>query len=128
MSLKRTLNNLVSVIAAEADKNSDFRIQIERVLGLDIQSQSAVRRPEGRRAGRRTPALLDPVATVRQGESILRTQLASLNLEQLRDVVAQYGMDPGKLVMKWKDPARVIERIVEVSITRSTKGDAFRKD
>ncbi len=37
-------------------------------------------------------------------------------------------MDPGKLVMKWKDNVRVIDRIVELSLTRSTKGDAFRAD
>jgi hypothetical protein len=30
--------------------------------------------------------------------------------------------------MKWKDNVRVIDRIVELSLTRSTKGDAFRAD
>jgi len=37
-------------------------------------------------------------------------------------------MDPGKLVMKWKDRDRVIDRIVEIAGRRATKGDAFRKD
>ena len=68
------------------------------------------------------------VEIVRQGEDILRTKISVLNLDQLRDIVAQYGMDPGKLVMKWKDPKRIMDRIVEIALTRSTKGDAFRSD
>jgi hypothetical protein len=40
-------------------------------------------------------------------------------------LIADYGMDPGKLVMKWKTPARVVERIIEVAIGRAKKGEAF---
>ena len=72
--------------------------------------------------------MLDPIDLARQGEASLREQLAELDLERLLDIVAQYGMDPAKLVMKWKDKERVIERIVETSIARATKGDAFRQD
>jgi hypothetical protein len=63
-----------------------------------------------------------------QGEDVLRKRLSLLELEQLKDVVAEYGMDAGKLVMKWKDTMRIIDRIVELSLARSTKGDAFRAD
>lgn len=81
-----------------------------------------------RRGGRRTPAILDPIELAAQGEAGLRNRLNGLDLELLLDIVAQYGMDPGKLVMKWRDPDRVIDRIVEISLARATKGDAFRKD
>jgi hypothetical protein len=50
--------------------------------------------------------------------------MSAISLEQLRDIVAQYGMDPGKLVMKWKDSKRVMDRIVELALVRATKGDA----
>lgn len=30
--------------------------------------------------------------------------------------------------MKWKDQARVLDRIVEVSVSRAGKGDAFRAE
>jgi hypothetical protein len=36
-------------------------------------------------------------------------------------------MDPGKLVMKWKTPERIINRIVEFSLARAVKGDVFLK-
>ncbi len=85
--------------------------------------------PDGkRRGGRRTPAVLDPIALAAEGEPALRGRLENLDLERLLDIVAQFGMDPGKLVMKWRDPERVIDRIVELSLARATKGDAFRKD
>ena len=58
----------------------------------------------------------------------LRSQLSALSLDQLRDVVAEYGMDQGKLVMKWKDPVRVMDRIVEIALARAQKGHAFRSE
>lgn len=70
--------------------------------------------------------MLDPVAVVKDGEDALRSQLASLDLERLRDIVAEHGMDQGRLVMRWKTQARVIDKIVEISIGRARKGDAFR--
>ena len=54
------------------------------------------------------------------GPEALRDALQPLDLGQLLDIVAEYGMDPGKLVMKWKDKDRVVERIVEASISRAT--------
>jgi hypothetical protein len=56
---------------------------------------------------------------------LLRQSLAPLNLEQLKDIIADYGMDPSKLAMKWKTPKRIIDRIVEVSLGRAAKGDVF---
>lgn len=76
---------------------------------------------------RRTPAVFDPVQVVRDGETALRDALAKLSLEQFRDIVAEYGMDQGRLVMKWVSTERVIDRIVEMSISRAHKGSAFRK-
>ena len=56
----------------------------------------------------------------------MRQQLESLDLEQLRDVVAQYGMDRARLAMKWKDKDRLVGLIADTVAARATKGDAFR--
>jgi hypothetical protein len=130
MNLKKTLNALVAVIAEEAAKNESFRENLECALGINAMTGMAQVRTGAnkKRGGRRTPAVLDPVDLARQGEGALREKLSTLTLDQLRDVVAQYGMDPGKLVMKWKDVNRVKDRIVELSLARATKGDAFRSD
>ena len=64
----------------------------------------------------------------RLGENELRSKLAGLSVDQLKDIVAEFGMDPGKLVIKWKNADRIIDRIVEISMPRAQKGDAFRSE
>ena len=81
-----------------------------------------------RRGHRRAPAVLDPVALAAEGESLLRKELSALSLDELKDIVAEHGMDPGKLVMKWKTPEKIIDKIVELSLSRARKGDAFRAE
>jgi hypothetical protein len=135
MKLRTRLSALVKAILEEADKNPDFAARVEAALGsvLAEQPRRALRRhrfedaSERSRQNRRKSAVLDPISLARDGETVLRSQLGELSLEQLRDIVADYGMDTGKLVMKWKEPERVIDRIVEISIVRAKKGDVFLK-
>ncbi len=130
MNLQKTLSALVRAITAEAERNQAFKESLERALTIDYGTTGGRQPPSTadatRKGRRRTPAVLDPVELVRQGEDVLRDRLGNLNLEQLRDIVAQYGMDPGKLVIKWKDTNRIMDRIVEIALSRATKGDAFR--
>lgn len=145
MKLKATLAKLAAIVAEEAARNPEFQNRLEAVLTPTVASPTKApttsvsrrKKQEGaanpddplkRRGGRRAPAVIDPIDLAAHGELGLRERLASLDLERLHDIVAQYGMDPGKLVMKWRDSERVIERIVEVALARATKGDAFRKD
>jgi hypothetical protein len=124
MKLRKALSALIRVIIDEAERNPDFARRIEETLALEAPRApmtAAISRPANRRAS----ALLDPVDLARQGEEILRSRLAELNLEQLKDVVAEYGMDSGKLVLKWKTPTRMIDHIVDFAIRRVRKGEAF---
>lgn len=143
MKVRKILADLARAVADEAERNPDFAERIADALkltnapprGRSIADHlaAALTRAEqkferSRAKNRRPAALLDPVAIAREGEQTLRSRLAELSLDQLRDVVADQGMDPGKLVMKWKTPDRVIDRIVEISLARAQKGDAFRPD
>jgi hypothetical protein len=122
MRLKKALQEMIRIVVDEAERNPEFARKIEEALGLEPRtSGTKAERP----AHRRTPAVVDPINLARQGEHVLRAHLGELGLEQLRDIVADYGMDPGKLVLKWKTPERIIEKIVEVSIGRVKKGEAF---
>lgn len=137
MSLRHTLNRLMRVVIEEAERNSDFEAALIDALGgapakarpskEDVAIGPADYGDAKRGKNRRAPAALDPIQVVRDGELTLRNALEKLSLEQLRDIVAEYGMDPGRLVMKWATPERVINRIVEMSVTRAHKGNAFRK-
>jgi hypothetical protein len=124
MTLKKILNDLVRVVVEEAARNEEFASRIEESLGIKETKKPATP-GASRGANRRAPAVLDPIELVREGETVLRAKLSALTVEQLKDIVADYGMDPGRLVLKWKTPDRIIERIVEVSLGRVKKGEGF---
>ena len=133
MTVKKKLTALLREIAAEAEANPAFQARLAQALGTDekpakapVERKRHAKAAEHKRpSNRRTPAALDPVQLARISESELREALGKLDIEQLRDVVADYGMDPGKLVMKWRDADRITDRIVEVARGRAQKGSAF---
>ncbi|MGG5543675.1 hypothetical protein P4G95_02685 [Burkholderia vietnamiensis] len=132
MSLRNSLNRLMRAVIEEAERNPEFEAALNDALGTPSGTRKqpkevTVAGDAKRGKNRRPPAVLDPVQVVRHGETVLRAALEKLSLDQLRDIVAEYGMDPGRLAMKWVDTARVMDRIVELSIARARKGDAFRK-
>jgi hypothetical protein len=122
MGLKKTLNDLVRTVLEEAERNPEFANRVEEALGL---RKKPLTPRVTRGVSRRAPAVLDPVQLARQGEQALRARLGELNLEQLKDIVAEYGMDSGKLVVKWKTSERIIDRIVGISLGRARKGEGF---
>ena len=136
MQIRRALQNFAKTVAEEAERNPEFEARVRDALGL-TDTRRLRGRPRTVKAGssmvakarprhRRTPAVLDPVELARENEAVLHARLSSLTVEQLKDIVADCGMDTGKLVMKWKSPERIIDRIIEVSLARARKGDAFR--
>lgn len=109
---------------AEAEPGTAGALADEVAKVLDGAAKPARKPP--RRTGRRDAPVVDPFEIYREDPDALAGRLAALDLEQLRDVVAFYGMDPRRLVMKWKTADRVVTHIVETVQTRSRKGDAFR--
>jgi hypothetical protein len=109
----------------------DDPVLAERALRrwrADPRLAPLVEMPPGlRRTGRRAPAKVDPFKALADGgEELLLQQLGLLDLEELRDLVAEYGMDPRRLAMKWKDADRVRRHVAETTAQRARKGDAFR--
>lgn len=128
MTIRRKLLALASVVAEETEHNPGFAKKVEAALGIDQKCRGRKETDSGRPRTRRAPAAFDPVAVLRTGGTEeLRSRLSALGLEQLRDIVAEHGMDPGRLVMKWKTKERVADRIMEMSTSRARKGDAFRE-
>jgi len=126
MNLKRTLRALGTVVLEEAERNPDFAQRLQCALGI-ADATAIVRAPEGKRPRTRAAAVIDPVAILADhGEDALRRELQLLPLDKLLDIVAEFGMDTSKLVMKWKDTSRIGEHIIDNAKRRSVKGDAFR--
>lgn len=122
MKTRAALQALARVVADEAESNQAFDAKLRQVLQLDGGGVN----PRRTGSHRRSPALLDPVEVVRASESELRQKLGELSVEQLKDIVAQYAMDPSRLVMKWKKRERIVDHIMSVSVQRAAKGDVFR--
>lgn len=132
------LAGLATVVVSEARENPVFRARLNDVLGngrIQVDDASYVppappaRMPAKARPkrGRRAPGPWDPYAVYADvGEAGLRSRLSELELEQLRDIVAEHGMNNDGLAMRWTKADRVIGRIVERVVDRAAKGDAFR--
>ncbi len=79
------------------------------------------------RRGKRAAGLFDPFVIYRDGgESGLREKLETLDVEALKDIIAEHAMDYDKLAMRWRTPSKLRDRIVERVKALTTKGDAFR--
>lgn len=127
MTLRRMLSDIAKAVADQAERDPDFADRLNKILGTNAAvSKATASGTTPRPRNRRNEAVFDPVSVAREGEAALRARLAQLSFEQLKDIVADYRMDAKKLVMKWKDPARILNHIVEVSVSRAAKGDAFR--
>lgn len=125
-NLKRNLKALFDVVLNEAEKNEDFA---EALSNIFEKTENPVndKRTETMKRGtnRRDKAVLDPIKLAEEG-SLNKDVLVALSDKELKDIIAEFKMDPSKLAMKWKDKNRVIELILETSFRRASKGDAFR--
>lgn len=141
----KLLRALAEAVIDEASKNAAFAKKIAAILhgesDVNVASQSAdkaatkvpaesagVKAPPAKRAGnRRDPAVLNPIEIATQGEEELTLRLNELDEKQLKDIIADYGMDRTKLAMKWRKKERLVNFIVERALARASKGDAFRE-
>lgn len=114
------LDALFHVIMEEASRNPEFATRLEEAVAGMRSAAPA------KKSNRRAKGVLDPFALFTSGEGRLRAELNKLDVEQLKDIIAEHGMDADKLAMKWKTPDRLVERIIETVKSRSRKGDAFR--
>lgn len=125
------LERAFQIILAEARSNDRFAVHLAEALNqpgprrMTGMSQPHRGQSVGRRH-RRPPGSVNPIEVIARGEPALRTALAGLDLEQLKDIVAEHGMDTRKLAMKWKDRARVEDLIVTFATERLAKGSVFR--
>ncbi|MFD3810732.1 hypothetical protein [Rhodococcus sp. NPDC058639] len=137
---------LVRVIADEAARTPRFAKSLSAVLSpgaapagaggassvrhalgtADPENTAPAQRAPARR-GKRAPGPFDPFAVYREaGEPGLRTQLGDLDVERLKDIIAEHAMDYDKLAMRWRTPSKLRDRIVERVQSLTTKGDVFR--
>jgi hypothetical protein len=134
--LARQLDRLFAAIASEAANNPDFAAEVTAAFQdtsppKSRQARATSNSPKsatGRaRAGRRPPGPFDPHEVhAAEGGAALRSRLDGCTVDELKNIIAQHGMDHDRLAMKWKTPERLIERIVSTVESQAEKGNAFR--
>lgn len=122
------LERAFRAILQEARSNKAFAEHLAEALGQTLPGAPPRDQPPRApaRRHRRPPGAVNPIEAIAQGEVALRGALAPLDLEQLKDIVAEHGMDTRKLAMKWKERARVEDLIVTFAKDRVAKGSVFR--
>jgi hypothetical protein len=122
MKAEDRLKRVFALLLEAVKRDPELADQIERELGQAVAQSHSASPPKNRRK----PAAFDPFLVFAEGEAALRAKLQALDMDGLQDIVSEHGMDPGKLVRKWKTADRVIEHIFVTVQARSRKGDAFR--
>lgn len=138
MNTEERLTRLFAILLKATQQNPGLHQEIEALFTDSTSESSPVNRDHTQRRSvqqiskakrpknRRSAAAFDPFVAYEESPAGLSERLSQLDIEKLRDMVAEFGMDPSKLVIKWKSPQRIIEHIVETVQTRLKKGDAFR--
>lgn len=122
MSKQETLTKWKEVsklIANEITNNEEFAQKMALILNSETAATVSKKR------GRRSPAKLDPFHLLELGESVLSKELEKLNIEELKDIVSEYGMDTSRLALKWKDRKRLESLIIDATKRKSSRGEAF---
>src|ERR1051326_1599474 len=128
-------NRLAAVFEAildQARNDPGFAAKLESALvgetprTITIRKSPVADASSPRRSNRRAKASVDPFALLSAGEDHLRAELAKLDLEQMKDVVAEYGMDTSRLALKWKSRERLPDFIFTTVVFRNTQGDRLR--
>ncbi len=122
MNTEKQLQAVFAELLAEVSRNDELRKRLAAILAGVADDD---KRPQ-KRSARRQPGRFDPMAIHREHPEDLSRKLDELTVEELKDIVAENGMDRTKLAMKWKAKDRLIELIVSSVKSRAQKGDAFR--
>lgn len=122
MNTQKALKALFHEFLAEVERNDMLRAKVEGILGHSKEPVAS----SSKQVMRRKPGRFDPMAVHRERPTDLARRLDELNEEELKDIIAEHGMDRTKLAMKWKDKQRLVDLIKTTVESRAQKGDAFR--
>lgn len=102
-NLKKNMKALFDLIIDEAEKNEEFASSLSKIFCGDTTVTKAKESSIGKRASnRRDKAVVAPIKLAEDGE-LSEDVLSPLSEKELKDIIANYGMAPSKLAMKWKD-------------------------
>ena len=118
----KKLRALFKVITDEAAKNEKFAESIAKAMGLNEPKT----KPATAKKARRDPAVLNPVQMIADDAARLEQRLLNLSEKELKDIIAEYALDPSRVSSRWRKKEKLAELIMERAKQWATKGDAFK--
>lgn len=122
MDTSKLLKEIFNEVLKEVHANPDLSFR----LGKTIEKYAPGTGKPSVRTHRRKPGVFDPIVVHRENPDKLKLRLKELDIEELKDIIAEQGMDRSKLAMKWRTKERLINLIITTTESRVRKGDAFR--
>lgn len=119
--LMAQLEKLLQVLRDQARQSTEFAGRLQEVLAPPPpppEPDPPLELPKPKRR----KALVDPFAVYETGwESMLRQELGRLSVDQLRDVIVAYELDPDDRSVRLKSQGKLSEWIVKAVMNRAEK-------
>ena len=128
-TIEIVINRLAAVIIDEASQNPAFADKLQNaIMAADYESATDKKQEQTapKRKRRRDPALLNPIDMIQEDEAKLIGRLHEFSEKELKDIIAEYRLDPSQRAMYWRNRERLIQFILDTARRRAAKGDAFR--
>ena len=119
----KKLRSVFKVITDEATHNEQFAANIATALGLiDKKAKPTATK----KSNRRDPAVLNPIKLITEDEKTLEKRLNELSDKELKDIIAEFALDPAHVASRWRKKEKFVALIMDMSRQWATKGNAFR--
>lgn len=125
MEMEKLLKEFCEVIIEEINKNEEFSNKVKKILVENIKIEKDKLKKKKKVLSEKD-ILINPYEILLEGTEVLENKISKLELQDLKNIVEYYSMDPSKSFKRWRKKERFINLILEVSILRANKGNAFR--
>ncbi|MBU3197648.1 hypothetical protein [Clostridium algidicarnis] len=125
---KQQLDQALKILNFVKD-NEQFLNYIQLDINISITDVEKNQKTETLKSKDINGVKINPIEIYRKsGEVVLRGILNSFDVEQLKDIARQYMPDARGYVYKWNDNNKIIDYVVDRSISLSEKGSVFVTD
>ena len=117
----KKLRAVFKAVTDEAAQNEEFAAKLAKAIGLDDGKKA---KPAAK--SKRNPAVLNPVKMIAEDAAALEQRLTELSDAELKDIIAEYALDPARVSGRWRNKERLVAFIMDMAHKWAVKGDVFR--
>lgn len=126
--IRQKISSVLSVIGKRIVEDEEFAKQILSELGDDFFSSVTKEKKVRKKPATKTNPIINIFEIFQtKGKDDLSSFLNSLDLQGLKTLVLDNGLDPAQKVRKWRSKEKISTFIVETVSKQMSKGGAFLK-